>query len=798
MNQKPAFRTVVLIAALIAAVAAVVFFTHRPVLSVGAVSFDDDQFLTGDNPLVQRPSLKSAWHIFTEVLNPSSVTGYYQPLSVISIMLDYAAGGGDKNLLPFHRTNLILHILNTALIIVLLYVIFGRPFPAAMAGLLFGVHPLTVEPIAWITERKTPLAMFFALWCLIFYVRYARTKGRGFYIACMVMYISAMMSKPTSLPLSAALLVMDYWPLQRINAKNIKAVLFEKVPFFALGGIFAVITMISNARSVNLSSAESHVRIGLLQIPLVMCYLVSFYLGKIIWPVNLSSVYPLPEPLALSNPKVLAGVIITVIVVMILLYSAKRGRVFLGGGIFFLVIISPTLGLVRFSPWVVASDKYVYMPAVGLLMILAWCFGWMWKTAEQKFIVIKTVLIALVLTLSAGEVYGVRQYLTYWRDTIGLYEYIITTAPDAPPAHNNLGVAFAEAGRGDEAIAQFRQTLRLDPNYADAHNNLGAALKAKGELDEAINHYLAALRLRPGFTDAFYNLANALQMQGKSDKAADYFRQILRTKPNFVAAHNNLGTILQSQGKFAEAAEQYKQVLLVRPYDADAHYNLAEVLKLQGNYDQAIMHYRQVLSVEPNNAAVHNRLGNLLRTRNKPEEAAFQFREALKYKPDFAEAHYNLGNILSQQGRLVEAENQFRLAVQYKPDFAKAHNNLGDILQMEGKIDEALICFRKALQLDPNYVSALNEAAMILAAQPDVKKRNVGEAIELAERAAKLTAYKDAVVLDTLATAYAAAGQLERAITTEEAALEAAYAAKNTELANHIRGQLERYKGKRP
>ena len=789
MNKKPALRSIVLIAALITAVAIVVFFAHRPVLSAKAVSFDDDQFLTDDNPLVQRPSLKSACKIFTEVLKPSSATGYYQPLSIISIMLDYAAGGSAKNLEPFHRTNLILHILNTALLVVLLYIIFGQAVPAVMAGLLFGVHPLTVEPIAWITERKTVLTMFFALWCLIFYVRYTRTKGWGHYIASMAMYVFAMMSKPTSLPLAAALLVMDYWPLERLKTQ-VKKLILEKVPFFVLGGIFAVITVISNARSVSVSPVESSIGTKLSQLPAMICYLISFYLNKIIWPVNLSSVYPLPGAMVLSNPKILGGVIITIIAVIVLLYSAKRIRVFLGGGLFFLVVIFPTLGLVRFSPWVVASDKYVYMPAIGLLMILAWCFG----RVLNKFTSARPVLILLVLALSAGEIYGVRQYLGYWRDTIGLYEYIIKTAPNAPVAHNNLGVALKSAGRFDEAIVQFRQTVQLDPNYADAHNNLGAALKAKGRLDEAVSEYIIALRLRPGAADAIYNLANALKLQGKTDKAEEYFREILRTNPHYCDAHNNLGIILQSQGKLSEAIEHFRQAELIRPDDVDVRYNLAEALKLQGNYDEAIKHYEEALRIEPKDATIHNSLGNLFRTKNKSDEAIIQFREALKYKPDFAEAHYNLGNILSQQGRLEEAEDQFRLAVRFKPDFAKAHNNLGNILQARGEIDEALVCFRKALELDSNYVSALNSTAKILAAGPDVKKRGVGEAIGLAERAAKLTAYKDANVLDTLATAYAAGGLFEKALTTAEAALEAANAAKNTELANHIRSQLELYK----
>jgi len=567
MNEKPALRIVVLLAALITAVCAVVFFAHRPVLSAGALSFDDNQYLTEDNLLVQKPSLKSAFKILTEVLNPSSTIGYYQPLSIISIMLDYAAGGSDKNLEPFHRTNLILHIFNTALLIVLLYIIFGQPVPAAMAGLLFGVHPLTVEPIAWISDRKTVLAMFFALWCLIFYVRYTREKGWGLYIASILMYVFAMMSKPTSLPLAAALLVTDYWPLQRITAKleNIKGLILEKLPFFVLGGAFAVITVISNTRSIIAPSSESSVATKLSQLPVMICYLIEFYLNKIIWPVNLSSVYPMPAPMGLSNPKVLGGVINTVIVVIILLYSARRIRVFLGGGLFFLVVIFPTLGLVRFSPWVVASDKYVYMPAVGLLMILAWCFGRLWKSAEQKITKQMAGLIVLVLFLSATEIWGTRQYLLYWHSTQSLYEYMLKLTPNAAPVHENLGNVLQSQGRFDEAAGHYSRMLQQDANSMTAHNNLGSAFLQKGELDKAIGHFNKALQLNPNYADAHNNLGIALALKGKTDEAISHYQRALQLRPFFSDAHNNLGILLQSQGRFDEALEHYRQTLQLKP-----------------------------------------------------------------------------------------------------------------------------------------------------------------------------------------------------------------------------------------
>ncbi len=215
-------RQILTLSFLIIATAAIAAAVHWPALSAKAASFDDDQYLT-ENGLVKNPSLNSARRFLFEVLEPSTVEGYYQPLAMISLMLDYAAGGRETNLRPFHTTSLAFHTANTALVIVLLYMLFGNIWAAAGAGLLFGVHPMTVEPIPWVGERKTLLAAFFALWSLILYVRYSRNGGWKSYAGCFLMYLLALMSKPTSVPLPVVMFLMDYWPLERIGGQRTAA-----------------------------------------------------------------------------------------------------------------------------------------------------------------------------------------------------------------------------------------------------------------------------------------------------------------------------------------------------------------------------------------------------------------------------------------------------------------------------------------------------------------------------------------------------------------------------------------------
>jgi len=675
------------------AVCAVVAAAYWPLLSAKALLFDDDLFVSQDSPLIQNPGWSLAGRVLTEVFSPSVMVGYYQPLPVISIMADCAMGGSSSNLSPFRRTSLTIHILNTALVIVLFYFLFGQPIPAALAGLLFGVHPLTVEPVAWISDRKTLLAMFFTLWSLILYV-YPRVTGHksrvtGFYVGSLIAYLLALMSKPTSLPVPVLMLVLDYWPLRRFNRKAV----IEKIPFFALGLVFTVITAVSNSRSLGIplsSRLESPAQ--LLRTLLTVCYLTIFYLRKIFWPMSLSSVYMLPEPMSLSNWIISASVFGTFVLIAGLLFSLRLTGAFLAGLLFFFLAILPVLGIVPFSNWVVASDKYVYLPIIGLLIIFAWVLTSLWK----KIVVPRTALIALLLFLSSVQIYCLRRYLLHWQDTVSLFEHMLTLTPNAAQVHNDLGIELRSLGRTDEAISHYQQALKLKRDYAEAHNNLGLAFYSLGRMDEAINEYREAVRIKPDYSQAYNNLGAALKSQGRLDEAVEYFSR------------------------------------------------------------------------------------------------------AVKVRPDYAEAYANLGITLVDKGRPDEAIKNFRKALQLKPNLTEAHSGLADALSKQGKSDEAVNHYRLALRTKPDWPAVLNNLAWILATKPVRNKYDTNEAITLAEKAVKLTKYQDAAMLDTLAAAYASAGQSDKAVTTEERALQIASADPNKQLADQIRKRLEIYKQVKP
>jgi Tfp pilus assembly protein PilF len=472
-------------------------------------------------------------------------------------MLDVAMGGSADNLRPFHLTSLLLHVANTSLVILLLYTLFGQVWPAAMVGLLFGVHPLTVEPIPWIGERKTLLAAFFGLWSMVIYVWYTRKQNRQLLLACGLTYVLALMAKPTTTPLPLMFLLFDFWPLKRLSRHSA----VEKLPLFLVMVISSLITVISQSQT---ASAEMPSDRNIIQILLILCHNIVFYPCKMVWPVNLSSHYPIPRPIALSDPMILAGIIGTCVLLGLMLVSVRRMRAPLTCWLFFVVAIFPTMGVIGFTV-VIASDKFVYLPSVGLLMLLTWLLGQVWKSIDRPA-ALRIVLMILIAVLVACESVGTRGYLQKWRDTETLHRHMLALAPRSGVLHNGLGNALNEQGKAQEAISHFRTAVKLEPK-----------------------HY--GLRT---------NLALALHRNGKSDEAIEHFRQAIKLNADYAAGHKNLGIALLQRDNFAEAGEHLRIAIRLRPNDANLHYNLAVALASQRLFEQAVYEFRQTLRIDPN------------------------------------------------------------------------------------------------------------------------------------------------------------------------------------------------------
>jgi len=360
------------------------------------------------------------------------------------------------------------------------------------------VHPLTVEPIPWIGERKTLLASFFALWCLIFYVRYARKADWKLFIGVAAAYVLALMSKPTVTFLPVLLILLDFWPLRRLNKKA----LTEKLPLLVIMVIFAFITVISQGRAAGVRMPGEY---GPGRIPLILCHNIIFYLSKIVWPVGLSSHYPFPSPLSASDPVVLAGIIGTCILLAALALSVLWTRAFLTGWLFFFVAIFPTMGVIGFTN-VIASDKYAYLPSVGLLMVLTWLLGRLWSFARSVSIY-RIIIVVFILSLAAAESIATHRHLLRWQTTESLYGYMLSLTPNVSPLHCNYGSYLYKKGRLGAAMEHFSEAARIMPQNFQAYNNMGVVYSLEGKTEQAIACWEEVLKLRPDWVATINNLA---------------------------------------------------------------------------------------------------------------------------------------------------------------------------------------------------------------------------------------------------------------------------------------------------
>jgi protein O-mannosyl-transferase len=554
---------VVPVAVLLAALG-VVLATYWPALSAGA-QYMDDKYYIGTS-LMQHPSWASVKAVFGEVLSPSVVNGYYQPLAQLSVMLDFLDPTATNSLLPFHRTALALHLLNVALVVVFLHLLFNDWITAGSLGLLYGVHPLNADAVLWIAERKTLLSTCFVLSSLLLYVTYRRhadQAARGDwkrYLASLFLYGCALLSKPTALPLPGLLLVLDYWPAQR---RFNRATLLEKAPFFIVGALFAVVAVISQARAGQDGGTQV---MNPLYTPLVVAYCAGFYLLKTVCPVGLVSDYLCPQPFGLMNTRVLGNVIVAAGVIAAIVLSARRTRAWVAGGLFFLIAISPTVGVIRYTSSI-AANRSMYLPMLGLLLPLAWGLHHLWNANGRAVKVsgVRLMVVVVGATLATGSVVVTRSYESHWHDSLTLLQYYLTQAPTDWKLHTRLGNEWIQRGNYPSAIAAFREAVSGNPKWTENHLNLGRALFTVGEYPEARQSFATALQQTPDDWRAHMLMGSTLARQNHLEAALKEFRTAAELAPTKAQAHFSVADMLVQRGELDGAVKEYQQTLRLDP-----------------------------------------------------------------------------------------------------------------------------------------------------------------------------------------------------------------------------------------
>jgi protein O-mannosyl-transferase len=579
---------------------------YEPVFHAQFVGFDDPEYVTANAHILSGLTLANLRWAFV-----TNHTGYWHPVTWISLMLDSQLFGPRAG--AFHAVNLLLHVANTLLLFLWLYHATGAKWRGALVAALFALHPLHVESVAWISERKDVLSTLFWMLALLGYTDYAKTGRVSRYFIALLLFGIGLMAKPMLVSLPCVLLLLDYWPLRRFEERRTFRLLVEKLPFLAFSIASSAVTLLG-AREQAMTSLDTVSIFVRAENAALACIA---YVGKMFRPAGLAAIYPYnlhPSPIhALLS---LAALVIVSTAVI----SIRRHKPYLfTGWLWFLVTLAPVIGIAQAGTQSMA-DRYTYIPLIGLFVILAWG-GWEALNLLRVPRFVQALGASTVLALCAGLT---TLQLRYWHDSIALFQHAANITADNGIAEANLGFALAEEGRYDEAITHYKTALHSQPR-AIIWNNLGKSLVVTGKLEEGINAFQNALKLNPSFGRAHQNLALALARSGRQQESLNHFGDAVRLEPENASMHNNYAIMLGRAGRTDEAIQEFETALRLAPDAATTHFNLANLLVKQHAQDEAMAHYSEALRLAK--AAGEDGLADSIRARIDLYKKGLPFRD---------------------------------------------------------------------------------------------------------------------------------------------------------------------------
>lgn len=581
-------------------IAAVTFAAFLPVLNDGFVDWDDDKnFL--NNPHFRGLGMEQLHWMWTTFL-----LGHYIPLSWMTLGLDHQLWG--MNPTGYHLTNLLLHAANAIVVFALLRLLLSLAQPdtaerepgsvvmaAGIGALIFAVHPLRVESVAWITERRDVLSGLFLFMSVFEYVRSrgapARRERRG-YLISLVLFVCALLSKATSMTLPAVLLVINAYPLRRIGGQagwwsdRARRVYLELAPFALLASATAILSIVA---------LHPPAQLGVGAKVAVSAYSLMFYLWKEVVPVQLSPLYEMPQRVSLTDPRFIAGYLFVVALVAgIWLCVRKRLWGPLAAVTTFVLVSLPMLGAVQNGPQI-AADRYAYHAAPAIAALLA--AGTLRLRSRARTLTFGLSFV-VVLTLSALT----WQQTEVWRNSETLWQQVLDVDPNSFIAHSSMANVRYRQNRVQEGVEHSERAVAINPAYAEGYNGLGIGLAREGRIPDAIVAYERALALKPTFDEAQTNLGVSLAQQGDFRAAIEHYQRALVANPDNANAHVNWGNALVRLERPADAVEHYAAAVRIRPDNPDAQLNWGVVLARDGRFADAIEHFRAALVIDPNNA----------------------------------------------------------------------------------------------------------------------------------------------------------------------------------------------------
>jgi tetratricopeptide (TPR) repeat protein len=605
------------------ALAALTAIVYAPVRTFELVNWDDPSYVT-DNPIVRGGlTWSSALWAVTTTHSP-----YWHPMTWLSLLLDVSLFGGDAG--AYHVTSAAIHVATTLVLFLLLRRMTGAAGPSAFVAAIFAVHPLHVESVAWIAERKDVLSTFFWVLTIWAYVSYTRAPSAGRYLVVVAWYALALMSKPMVMTLPVVLLLLDWWPLGRFGGPKglpFGGLFIEKIPLFAMAIATALATAIVQRRVGAVAGLEALPLGARIENAIVSC---GVYIWKTVWPANLAAFYPLHAyPLWVVLLAAAALVAITAAAIRV----RRRLPHVAVGWLWFLVTVAPVIGLTQAGEQA-RADRFMYVPMIGLLLIVAFS-RWPARLANAR-------LAGAFVLIAASAVASRAQVLT-WADSETLWRHAIEVVPRNYLAYQNLGEALRDRNRLDEALTNLRLALEdAPPNSpgleAMIHNDLGLVLSRKGQTGEAAREFDEAVRLDPVFAEAQLNLANALAAEGRLTDAEPHYAAAIALKPDLVEPQVGLGGVLLEQRRPAEAIPHFETALRLDPAVPQAHNGLGAAYAMQGREADALREYDEALRLDPSLVTAHFNAAVLMLKQGRTDEARRHLDAALQIDPGYAPA----------------------------------------------------------------------------------------------------------------------------------------------------------------
>ncbi len=681
-----------------------VIIVYSPALTSGFI-WDDDNYVTNNKTLRSYSGLKDIW------FKPGAIPQYY-PLVHTTFWLEYQLW----ELRPFgyHIINLVFHIINALLlwrILVYLKIPWGW-----IAAVIFVIHPVHVESVAWVTERKNVLSGLFYLCSLLAYLKfYDRYQDNKYplkekvvsYFSSFILFICALLSKTVTCSLPVTLIIILWWKKRVDGVKSLMLL----CPYFIIGFILGTKTVFLEKYDVGAFGREWDY--SFLERCLIAGRALWFYLAKILWPDPLIFIYERWEIRGQNIVQYFFPVsFIIVLITFFVMRHKKYCRSICVSLVLFLATLFPALGFFNVYPmrYSFVADHFQYLGSVPIIVMFAFLLfkhltlndsqlGMSpWLCGSKKYFLF-TIIFAVLGTLTWFHCYAFKNSESLWIDTLA-------KNPKAWIAHNNLGLINVNRGLVDLAIFHYKEAIRLKPNHARAYNNLAMAYSRKNEKDRAILAFESAIEIATNDVRILNNYANFLTKIGELEIAYNLYHQCLEINPYSVFTNTNLGIFYSKKNDFKNAVIRFNIVLKYNPLNAKAHYNLGLAYLGMNDKEKAFDHFYEAVNSNPSFSMAHYKLGESYWKNGDANKAISHLRYALHYNDSIYMAHFILGNIFQQRGQHQNAIYHTKQAIRLKPNFAEAYNNLGGLYLLIGDIGKAINNYKFALELKPNYPDA--------------------------------------------------------------------------------------------